>query len=120
MKLKARVQTMKMAGKRGLDEEESLSAADISVKKGKHVLSERMLSVDEEDRQSQVSCPPAVCDGVHSFQYVVVVFTHCTFFSSRSFCPPFGRLVGWVCPFTTWNLPPCTSWQTVQSGKTFS
>ena len=54
-----------MAGKRCLDEEDSLSAEDISVKKGKHVLSEGMLSVDEEDHASQVSC--LQCVTVHMY-----------------------------------------------------
>ena len=44
-----------MAGKRVLEEDDCLSAADVSVKKGKHVLSEGMLAADEEDN-SQVSC----------------------------------------------------------------
>ena len=49
-----------MAGKRGLEEDDCLSAADVSVKKGKHVLSEGMLTADEEDGVSQVSCVQCV------------------------------------------------------------
>lgn len=49
-----------MAGKRGLEEDDCLSAADVSVKKGKHVLSQGVLAADEEDSASQVSCMQCV------------------------------------------------------------
>ena len=110
---------LKMAGKRSPEEDDSLSAADVSVKRGKHVLSEGMLSVDEEESSSQVSCMECVAvrgtPSKSSSTYEATAILFC-----RPFSLPSGREVSWDCLFTRWSLPPCTSWQTVRSGRTSS